>query len=425
MRRFLDSVDHYDVEREVSPRFEMPAVAAEAEKPVVFRNVEGSDHGAVFNLAGTKHLLAHSMGCAPEDTTECLLHAMEKPGEVHVEDQRDGWREDLSIHDLPVATHFERDGGPYLTAGVVVAELDGERNASIHRMMVRDDGNLGIRVVPRHLRRMFEESERRGEDLRVGVALGLEPATLLAVSTRVPYGFDEFGLAAGLLDREFDLERTPGGAHVPRCEIALDARILADVREPEAPFVDITGTYDEVRQEPVIEIDAIRAPEDALYQGIVPAGREHALLMGTPYESVIYRSASNSGDVLDVAMTPGSRNYLGCVVKMRTGTGDPTNVGIAALSAHPSMKHVTVVSEDVDVYSAQDVEYSVSTRFRADRDLTVIDDVKASSLDPRKDEDGKTGKMIVDATVKGDDPSRFKEESMPGQGDVELGEYVE
>jgi len=70
---------------------------------------------------------------------------------------------------------------------------------------------------------------------------------------------------------------------------------------------------------------------------------------------------------------------------------------MAAFTAHPSLKHVTVVDEDINIYDAKDVEYAVATRFQADKDLILIKNARGSTLDPSS-KDGITTKWGIDAT---------------------------
>jgi UbiD family decarboxylase len=71
---------------------------------------------------------------------------------------------------------------------------------------------------------------------------------------------------------------------------------------------------------------------------------------------------------------------------------------MAALEGHPSMKHVVVVDEDIDIFNSNDVEFAIATRFQGDRDIVMIENVKGSSLDPSANKTGLTTKMGFDAT---------------------------
>jgi len=58
-----------------------------------------------------------------------------------------------------------------------------------------------------------------------------------------------------------------------------------------------------------------------------------------------------------------------------------------------------VVDEDVDIFNLSDVMWAVSTRARADRDITLIHGAMGAILDPTSDpEDHTLTKVGIDAT---------------------------
>ena len=106
-------------------------------------------------------------------------------------------------------------------------------------------------------------------------------------------------------------------------------------------------------------------------------------------------------EVITVALTQGGCCWLNAVVSIDKKTeGDGKNAILAALAAHPSLKHVTVVDGDINIYDANDVEYAVATRVQSDKDIIIISGAKGSSLDPSADHKNKlTAKMGIDATM--------------------------
>jgi UbiD family decarboxylase len=98
-----------------------------------------------------------------------------------------------------------------------------------------------------------------------------------------------------------------------------------------------------------------------------------------------------------VRLTEGGCCWLHGVVSItKQKEGDSVNAIMAALGAHPSMKLVTVVDNDIDIYDDRDVEWAVATRFQGHKGLVVIENARGSSLDPSADET--TTKMGIDAT---------------------------
>ena len=371
------------------------------DKPCLI-NVEGKR--VATNFVSSRELVATYLGVKKEELVRVL--AKVDDGEISVCEAE--YSELRDLNDLPIIKYFEGDGGRYITAGVVIACKDHEDfntyNASIHRLMVVDESRLAARLVPpRHTYLLWRDAVERGEELEVAICIGTHLLFMLAASTRVPEG-KEFYYAAGLMGK---LEVSDvDGIYCPESEIIIRGRITSETVE-EGPFVDITGTYDLVRKEPVVEVDKIYAKEDFIYYSITPASKEHQILMGLPAEPEIYKAVSKVCRVKNVALTPGGRHWLHAVIQIEKRTeGDGKNAILAAFAAHPSLKHAVVVDEDIDIYSLEDIEYAIATRFQADKDLVVISGARGSSLDPSA-KDNVTAKMGIDATMKGD-KTKFK-----------------
>jgi UbiD family decarboxylase len=253
-------------------------------------------------------------------------------------------------------------------------------------------------VEGRHTHALHREALRNGDRLPVAVAIGVHPAVTLACCTRVPKG-KELPYAAELLGGEIRVRSCSNGVLVPDAEIVLEGFIGGETA-PEGPFVDITGTYDLIREQPVIEFSGMHLKPDFIYHGILPAGNEHRLLMGAPYEPSIFRAVSGVTDVRSVVLTTGGCGYFHAVIQIRKQTqGDAKNAIMAALATHTSLKHVVVVDDDIDASDLQDVEFAIATRVRGDRDVMVVAGVRGSSLDPSQAEDGTNVKVGIDATM--------------------------
>ncbi len=371
------------------------------DRPVVI-NVEG--WRVAKNFISTRELLCRYLGVRKEELARYLASVRYERADVELSEDSP-WKayKGFDLRRLPAIKYFKGDGGRYITAGVLIARLPWSDplnpesyNASIHRLMVKGRDKLVARVVPpRHTYLMWRECVDKGESLPVAIAIGVHPLVLFSSATRVPEGM-EFRYASAIMGglRLYIY----GDMLIPDAEVVILGRMV-DRREEEGPFVDITGTYDKVRLEPVIEVEEVLMKDDPIFYSITPAGKEHQILMGIPYEPVIYRSVSRVCKVINVVMTPGSRHYFHAVVQIKKETeGDGKNAIIAALAANPSLKGVIVVDDDIDVYSYEDVEYAIATRFQADRDLVVIKGARGSSLDPSAD--GTTAKWGIDATKK-------------------------
>lgn len=402
-RDFIDQLKEngklVEIPQPVSPIFEASRIAKTTKAPVLFHDISGSK--VIMNLLGSREELASMLGVSKDEIIK-KLSEVSPEGEVRfvtesptlevVEDQVD-------LTKLPILTHFEKDGAPYITAGIVVSEYGGTINASIHRLMLAGKDKLAARLVPpRHTYLLHKKAAEKGEPLPVAIVLGCDPTIIYATSTRVPAG-KEFEYAAALRGAPVELFECANGVKVPHAEIVLEGYVDPVEKIDEGPFVDITGTYDVVRKEPVIHITRIIHRKDPIYHGILPAGPEHLLMMGVPYEPRIYRAVGEVTTVKNVVLTEGGCCYLHAVVQIEKQTeGDGKNAIMAAFAAHTSLKHVVVVDEDINIFDPNDVEFAIATRVKGDMDILVISNVRGSSLDPRGAPDGTTTKVGIDAT---------------------------
>ncbi len=399
----IDDNNIIEITDELSDEFEVAKVLRQYPKDtVVVKNVKGFDMPVVSGICNTREKIAKSINCEVSEITQKIIDAMEKPIKVDkFTDFSEYETSEVDLSKIPILTHYKRDGGAYITAGVVFARdpETGIQNASIHRMMVLDDKRLVIRIVPRNLYTYFQKAQKLGSDLEIAIAIGMDPAILLASTTSIPIDYDEMDVANAFKDGNLELIKC-GNLNVPHADIILEGKISVTETVAEGPFVDLTDTYDIIRDQPIINLETMHIKKDAVYHAIIPAGFEHKLLQGLPQEPRIYKSVKNAVPTVEnVVLTEGGCCWLHAVVSIRKQTeGDGKNAIMAALSAHPSLKHCVVVDTDVNVFDAEDVEYAISTRVKGDRDIMIVPNVRGSSLDPVAESDGTTTKIGVDAT---------------------------
>ena len=398
MRGFIEEMracgEVIDVEHPVAADFEAPRMAHQTDKILMFHDLGGAR--GVMNVTATRQALSHALSIPRDEIVRRLARA-EYLGSV----VREGTlpMEAPDLRKLPVMQHFPGDAGKYITAGIVFSRYGDIENASIHRMLVLSDTKVAARLVEgRHTSTLHRAARENGDRLPVAVAIGVHPAVTIASCTRVPKG-RELPYAAELLGGEIRVFSCPNGVLVPKAEVILEGYI-GDETTSEGPFVDITGTYDVVREQPVIEFTGMHLARDFIYHGILPAGNEHRMLMGAPYEPGIYRAVAGVTEVKDVVLTTGGCGYFHAVIVIRKQTqGDAKNAILAALAAHTSLKHVVVVDEDIDPADLEDVEFAIATRVRGDQDLLIVTGARGSSLDPCQAPDGTNVKIGIDATM--------------------------
>ncbi|HMZ31119.1 MAG: UbiD family decarboxylase [Methanomicrobiales archaeon] len=398
MRGFIDQMREcggvIDYEDPVAADYDACRLAHGTDRLLLFHDLEGKR--GVMNVTATRNALSQALNI-PETDLVRRLSLAEFQGNVVCEGNLPMSAPDLQK--IPVMKHFPRDAGKYITAGIVFSRYGATENASIHRMQVLDEKRVAARLVEgRHTYTLHKAAVERGDRLPVAVAIGVHPTVTIASCTRVPKG-KELSYAAELLGGEMPVYRCPNGVLVPDAEIVFEGYI-GNETTMEGPFVDITGTYDLVREQPVIEFTGMHLKKDFIYHGILPGGNEHKMLMGAPYEPSIYRAVGGVTEVKNVVLTTGGCGYFHAVIQIRKQTqGDGKNAILAALASHTSLKHVVVVDTDINPSDIQDVEFAIATRVRGDKSLLVIPGARGSSLDPCKAEDGTNVKVGIDATM--------------------------
>ena len=400
----LNDENIIEITEELSSEYEISKVLREYPKDtVIIKNVKGFDMPVISGICNTRDKIAKSINCEVSEITEKIIDAMENPVKVDkFTDFSEYDTSDIDLDKIPILTHYKRDGGAYITAGVVFARdpKTGIQNASIHRMMVLDNKRLVIRIVPRNLYTYFQNAQELCQDLDIAIAIGMDPAILLASTTSIPIDYNEMDVANAFKDGNLELIKC-GDLEVPQADIILEGKISVTETVAEGPFVDLTDTYDIIRDQPIINLEKMHIKKDnPAYHAIVPAGFEHKLLQGLPQEPRIYKAVKNAVPTVEnVVLTEGGCCWLHAVVSINKQTeGDGKNAIMAALSAHPSLKHCVVVDTDVNVFDAEDVEYAIATRIKGDRDIMIVPNVRGSSLDPVAESDGTTTKIGVDAT---------------------------
>ncbi|OYT49140.1 MAG: hypothetical protein B6U85_00265 [Desulfurococcales archaeon ex4484_42] len=323
------------------------------------------------------------------------------------------------IEALPSIKFFEKDGGEYITSSIVVAELPDmalHYNASIHRLMRIDNRGYAIRLVPRHLYKIYVENRKKDLETPIAIVVGVHPAILFLASTSPPYGVFELTGYRHITGKPLDIVLTPKyGIPVPaNATIVMEGRITLD-EVNEGPFVDILQLYDKVRKQPLVKIDDIYVNRlGGYFHVILPGGIEHRLLMGLPREAMIWEHVRRVvPGVVKVRLTPGGGQWLNAVISInKLSEGEGKLAIMAAFTAHPSLKNVIVVDSDIDPDNPTEVEWALATRFQASKDLVIIKGVKGSTLDPSA-EDGITDKLGIDATAPLKDREKYLRPKLP------------
>ncbi|HEW94406.1 UbiD family decarboxylase [Candidatus Geothermarchaeota archaeon] len=375
------------------------AIRITGNKPILLENIllkDGSisEYPVLSNVTSSPEVVSEYFGVSVSYLKDFIVKALENPVEPDVKSSNQYYNIETNLYKLPILYHYKGDGGYYITAGIIIAE-DPEYglNASYHRLMLIDKDRVVARILPRHLHKYIERGLKK-----FTICIGNTPEVLIASALSPELGVSELAIAnsmnkINLIDYD--------GLIGSEAQIVLVGELTGEYHD-EGPFVDITGTLDIVRPQPVVRIKKIYVRENAFYHAIIPAGYEHRFLMGFSKEPIIYRELVKNGiDVVDVHLTYGGVSWLHAVIKIRKKSeDDPRKTIEIAFKAHQSLKLAIVVDEDIDIYDPNDVEWALATRVQPDRDVYIYSNQIGSSLDPSADQiTRKTSKWGIDATI--------------------------
>ena len=413
LRNFLKKLEKEDklvrIKKEVSVKYEIADIIYSLnEKPVFFENVKDYDFPVFAGITSNRDIIAEGLGTTKDKLLFKLVDALRNPTETEMVDKapcQEVVIKDPDISKLPLLYHLDGDGGRYATATVAtIKDPETGRNVSYHRLMEIGKNKFTARLIPkRQTRTTYDKIDG---DLEMAVCIGNSVPIMIAASLGPPSGADEFNIANTLYKTDFAKCVTKDLEVPAESEFVIEGRLTREL-DREGPFVDLTETKDFERQEPVFIVDCITHRKDAIYQALLPGKMEHKLLMGMPKEPTIYDEVSKVADCKNVLVTMGGGSWLHGIVRIKKKHPDDGKKAIeAAFNGHKSMKHVTIVDDDVDIFNPNAVEWAMATRFQGDKDMIVLPNQPGSSLDPSgKHEPGKktlTTKIGFDATIPAD-----------------------
>ncbi|MCB1868663.1 MAG: 4-hydroxy-3-polyprenylbenzoate decarboxylase [Gammaproteobacteria bacterium] len=450
LRDFIDKLESQgELKRigvEVDPHLEITEICDRTLRSrgpaLLFENVKDSKFPVLGNLFGTTRRVALGMG---EESVEALrdvgrllatLKEPEPPKGV-----KDAWSklplyrkvldmtpkeirnplcqetvieaDAVDLSRIPIQTCWPADAGPLITWGLVVTRgPDKPRlNLGIYRMQVIAKNRVIMRWLAHRGGALdFREWQRAnpGAPFPVAVALGADPATILAAVTPIPDTLSEYAFA-GLLrgSRSEVTQCLLSDLQVPAsAEFVLEGCIHPEDTALEGPFGDHTGYYNEADTFPVFTVERITHRKNPIYHSTY-TGRppdEPAILGVALNEVFVPLLQKQFPEIVDFYLPPEGCSYRMAVVSMKKqypGHAKRVMMGIwSFLRQFMYTKFVIVTDDDVDVRSWQDVIWAMTTRMDPARDTTLIENTPIDYLDFASPVSGLGSKIGFDATNK-------------------------
>ena len=315
---------------------------------------------------------------------------------------------------LPIQHCWPEDAGRLITFGLVITRGVHQRrqNLAIYRQQVIGRNRVIMRwLAHRGGAQDYASWQQAWPDrpFPVLVAIGADPATMLAAVAPVPDTLSEYefaGLLRGARSRVWRSQATgldaPAGA-----EILLEGVIHPGDTALEGPFGDHTGYYNAQGTFPVLTVERMYLRHDAIYHGSYMGRSPHdepsvlSMALNDIFVPILQKVFP---EIVDFYLPPEACSYRVAVVSIRKqypGHARRIMMGIwSYLRQFTYTKFVIVTDEDIDVRDWGQVVWAISTRVDPARDSLLVENTPIDYLDFATPVSGLGSKLGVDATRK-------------------------
>jgi 4-hydroxy-3-polyprenylbenzoate decarboxylase len=430
----------------VDPYLEMTEICdrtlKQAGPALLFENPTGYNIPVLGNLFGTPRRVAMGMGA--ESVTELrgigeLLATLKEPEPP--KGMKDAWEkfplykqvlnmapklvssppcqelirqgDEIDLGVYPIQTCWPEDAAPLITWPLVITKGPHKhrQNLGIYRLQVIAKNKVIMRWLAHRGGALdFKEFQAAnpGQPFPVSVALGADPATILAAVTPVPDSLSEYAFAGLLRGSKTEVAKSLiNDLQVPAsAEIVLEGFIYPDEFAPEGPYGDHTGYYNEVAEFPVFTIERITQRQAPIYHSTFTGKPpdEPAILGVALNEVFVPILQKQFPEIIDFYLPPEGCSYRMAVISMKkqyAGHAKRVMLGTwSFLRQFMYTKFVIVVDDDIDVRNWQEVIWAMTTRMDPARDLTILENTPIDYLDFASPVSGLGSKVGFDATNK-------------------------
>ncbi|MBT5222256.1 MAG: 4-hydroxy-3-polyprenylbenzoate decarboxylase [Gammaproteobacteria bacterium] len=321
--------------------------------------------------------------------------------------------DEIDLGQYPIQTCWPNDAGPLITWPLVITKgpYKERQNLGIYRLQVIAKNKVIMRWLAHRggaLDYREWQEAHPGEPFPISVALGADPATILAAVTPVPDTLSEYAFAGLLRGSKTEVAKSQtNDLQVPAsAEIVLEGFLYPGETAPEGPFGDHTGYYNEVDEFPVFTIERITQRQAPIYHSTYTGKPpdEPAVLGVALNEVFVPILQKQFPEITDFYLPPEGCSYRMAVISMKkqyAGHAKRVMLGTwSYLRQFMYTKFVIVVDDDIDVHNWQEVIWAITTRMDPARDLTILENTPIDYLDFASPVSGLGSKVGFDATNK-------------------------
>ena len=428
------------VTKRINPRH-ITALASQASTAILCANVAGYDIPVAAGAYWTRRRIASALDWPPGELGRRFAACVGAPiKSITASDAR--CQEvvvaggDVDLTALPIPFMHDKDGGPYISAGVAFAK-DPEfgSNAGCYRLMFRTDRELAIDLfTASDLRRFYTMYYERQKPLPIAVAIGVHVFEHMAAAYKAPAGVDEMSIAGALRGAPVEMVKCKtNDVLVPaNAEIVLEGELLPNGwTADEGPFGEFAGMQGDLKHNPIFSVHAITHRRDPIFYALQMPW-ENDWLNGPATEAACMRILDLAGvQAVAVNATEGGCCGWSVVATIKKRPGEGKNA-LSALLSLPVVKQAIVTDEDINIFDPREVEWAVTFRCQANKDIIILSGMKGKHVDPsvrpwelKPGELPVTSKFGIDATISEGIPAFRYERIVPAfLNEVKLEEYL-
>jgi len=411
-------------------------------RPAVRFNVNGTEFPLVCGVYSDRNKAMLALQADGESLLQKVLTGLEHPiapimlsgnapcHEVIIKG------DDIDINRFPIPKYSPKDGGPYITSGIVVSKdpKTGIPDIGHYRFLILGKDTVSFSAHPFHrFGKNLIKCHKLGITPKAALIIGVDPVLAYTCQVQVDDQTNDWEVAGGIRGAPVELIRCKTcDVEVPaRAEVVIEFEVDMDKTVMEGPLGEYTGYYSPATPKPVARITAITHRKNPIFQGLLTGKpiTENHILKQIPFEASFLKTLKRQFptiETISVRASAGVSFYVVISMQQRFA-GEARQVILAAISSNIRPKWVIVVDPDIDVHSSSEVEWAMAFRTQPQRDVIIVEKIPAGPSDPSIDDPNtprplRTGSAIgVDATRPYGQP--FPEVAdVPGWEDFDLPE---
>jgi 2,5-furandicarboxylate decarboxylase 1 len=368
--------------------------------PAIMFNHNGTDYPLVAGVYSTRSKALLAFETEEGEIFDKVTHGLDHPIAPTMLAGKPPCQEeiitgdDVDLRRWPIPTYSPKDGGPYITPGIVVSEdpETGVPDIGHYRFLILGKDTCSFSAQPFHrFGKHLAKHKRLGTVPKAALIIGVDPILAYTCQVQVSDDTNDWNVAGGLRGAPVELARCVSAeVAVPAtAEVVIEFEVDLNQTVLEGPLGEYTGYYTRPSQKPVARVTAITHRRKPIFQGLLTGKpiTENHILKQIPFEASFFRALKRQfPTITQISVRPSAGVSFYVVIAMQQRyAGEARQVILAAMASNIRPKWTIIVDPDIDVHSSIEVEWAMAFRVQPQRDVIVIENTPAGPSDPSVD----------------------------------------